>query len=692
MKPGWKRFVLGILSPMLLAVALFAGVAFGLILPALERSTIERKREMIRELTVSAWGILDECEQQVRDGKLDRAAAHQLAVDQVRRLRYGAGGKDYFWITDVTPRMIMHPYRPDLEGQDLSSFRDPDGNLPFVNFVRIACAQGEGYSAYRWQVREEADHIAPKLSFIKYFAPWEWIIGTGLYVEDVQAESRRQTTRLAQIGLSIFGLATVMLLGLTRQSYRIERDRQAAERSLRESEQRYRALVESAGEGMMVASEGRVVFMNRPLRALLQRAESAVWPALASDLFEGGLADRPTEGAVTTRLKDSRGEWLLVSLTITSLPEPGRELLYTIRDLRSETVAEKEPARRIDDLSALLDDIRNARAPEEIQVGRRRLADLIRLGHAQGLHGSILTRQMADVADAAVENCCQRALRDLGPAPVPFAFLAFGSEGRREASLLTDQDNGIIYADPNPDQAVVVADYFARFADRVCGELVRAGWPLCNGGLMASNPEWRMTTSQWGASVKKWSLVGNRDSLKGINVVADHRCSFGDESLCGVLREALHAATQGSQAFYFNLAKAALGYRPPLESLGRWSPERGTATINLKDALTPVVNLARIYALRHGLSLISTPARLRALAEQGGLSKHEVPSLVTTFEFMLRLRVQRHLELAESGGALDDQVLLASLSELDHATLRHALELTDRMQNHLRLDFCQMQA
>ena len=97
-----------------------------------------------------------------------------------------------------------------------------------------------------------------------------------------------------------------------------------------------------------------------------------------------------------------------------------------------------------------------------------------------------------------------------------------------------------------------------------------------------------MTTSQWGASVKKWSLVGNRDSLKGINVVADHRCSFGDESLCGVLREALHAATQGSQAFYFNLAKAALGYRPPLESLGRWSPERGTATINLKDALTPV--------------------------------------------------------------------------------------------------------
>jgi hypothetical protein len=699
MKPEWKRFVLGILSPMLGAILLFAGIVFGLILPALETSTIERKKEMIRELTVSAWGILGECEQQARAGKLDPEAARQLAVDQIRHLRYGPGAKEYFWITDTFPRMIMHPYRPDLEGQDLSDYQDSDGTRLFVDFVQIAREKSEGYSSYRWQVHDEASHIAPKLSFVKLFAPWGWIIGTGLYVDDVRAETRRQTARLAGLGLCIFALAAILLLVQTRQSYRIERERQAAEEHLRDSEQRYRLLVEAAGEGMMVACAGRIVFMNRPLRALLQLPDEAAEPPALSDVFEPGFVSGgdspPDRGPISTRLKNAQGEWMLVSVNVGKLPGSESDRLFIIRDLRPENSRERPGAAgsayASPGLQDLLKVIREARSPQEIKSARQRLTGLVADGWKQGLHGSLLTRQITDVSDAAIAACIQSTLNELGSSPVPFAFLAFGSEGRREASMITDQDNGLVYADPDLQQAEAVSDYFARFAGRVCDKLVEAGFPPCNGALMASNPDWRMSASQWNASVKKWSAVGTPEALKGIQVTADHRCVFGDEKLCGILREGLHAASKGSQAFYFNLAKAALGYRPPVDSLGKWVPGHGTATLNIKDAVTPIVNLARIYALRHGLALISTPARLQALAEQGGLPEHEVRSLITGFEFLLRLRLQRHLEIADAAAPVDDSIRLSGLSELDHSILRHVLELTDRMQNHLRMDFCNMQ-
>jgi CBS domain-containing protein len=398
---------------------------------------------------------------------------------------------------------------------------------------------------------------------------------------------------------------------------------------------------------------------------------------------------------LTTRIRNSKGESILVSVSVSHLPEAGNDLLYVIRDLRSESTP-VGAGRSPQDLSCLdepelVEAIERAGSPLEIKSARNRLAGVITRGHAQGLHGSLLTRQITDVSDAAIRNCCERALKELGPAPVRFAFLAFGSEGRREASLITDQDNGLIYADPEPDQADGVSAYFELFSNKVCEALMEAGFVKCHGDLMASNPEWRMPSAQWCAAMGKWSAAGTPEALKGINVMADHRCTFGDETLCGDLRKALQAAARGSQVFYFNLAKAALVYRPPSEAFARWSPGGGTATLNIKEAITPIVNLARIYALRNGLSVISTPARLEALAGQGGLPAHEVPSLIGGFEFLLRLRLQRHLEIAAGDEKVDDLIQLARLSELDHATLRHVLELTDRMQNHLRMDFCAMQ-
>ena len=131
-----KRLVLRTVLPALLAVALFTGVVFFFILPAFNRVIMDQKRLMIRELTESAWNILARCEADERAGALTREQAQAAAVSQVRGLHYGQESKDYFWIIDMQPRMIVHPYRPDLEGTDLREFADPHGKRLFVEMVR----------------------------------------------------------------------------------------------------------------------------------------------------------------------------------------------------------------------------------------------------------------------------------------------------------------------------------------------------------------------------------------------------------------------------------------------------------------------------------------------------------------------------------------------------------------------------
>ena len=120
-----------ILLPVLLTVGLYVGILFGVVLPTLENNILEQKKNGTRLLTDSAWSVVAEYYTREQSGELTRADAQRRAADRVRAMRYGETGKDYFWINDMTPVMIAHPYRRDLEGVDLSTYEDPDGTKVF---------------------------------------------------------------------------------------------------------------------------------------------------------------------------------------------------------------------------------------------------------------------------------------------------------------------------------------------------------------------------------------------------------------------------------------------------------------------------------------------------------------------------------------------------------------------------------
>jgi PAS domain S-box-containing protein len=266
---AWKRFAWRIVIPTVLAAALFVLTIFAVIVPIFRDSLMERKREMIRELINSAWSILDDTHRQELAGLISRPEAQDRAKDRIASLRYGKERKDYFWITDLHPKMVMHPYRADLNGADLTDFADVRGRRLFVESVRLARERGEGFVEYYWQWNDNPERLVPKQSFVRLFEPWGWIIGTGIYLDDVHAEIDRLTYRLLAWCLGITAVISLLLGYITRESMRIERRRLAAEDDLRQSHEKYAALVQASSEGTMMVLDGRCVFANPTIAQML---------------------------------------------------------------------------------------------------------------------------------------------------------------------------------------------------------------------------------------------------------------------------------------------------------------------------------------------------------------------------------------------------------------------------------------
>ncbi|MGG2397844.1 methyl-accepting chemotaxis protein [Pseudomonas sp. SH1-B] len=171
------------------------------------------KSEKTEHVVQSAAGILKHFHELEVAGTLSREVAQKQAMEVIRGLRYD--GQEYFWINDQTPVMLMHPMNAKLEGQNLSAFKDPDGKALFNEMVAITRSQGAGQVDYRWPKPGASDPV-PKISYVELFKPWGWIIGSGVYVDDVQAEFRTQALSAMGIGLLIAVLLAALVVLITR--------------------------------------------------------------------------------------------------------------------------------------------------------------------------------------------------------------------------------------------------------------------------------------------------------------------------------------------------------------------------------------------------------------------------------------------------------------------------------------------
>jgi len=187
-------------------------VCFSLLLawmyPKFRSSVYNAKYEKTQHLVETTWSILDFYARQASSGALSETDAKRLALEAIRPMRYE--GDNYFWINDTEPKMIMHPFKPEMEGQNIANNQDPNGKPLFMEMVRVCRESGEGFVDYEWP-KPGVTKPVPKISYVKLQSNWQWIIGTGVYLDDVAAQAR-------QMIFSIFvtaGIIVVLSLALS---------------------------------------------------------------------------------------------------------------------------------------------------------------------------------------------------------------------------------------------------------------------------------------------------------------------------------------------------------------------------------------------------------------------------------------------------------------------------------------------
>ncbi|MDX7900572.1 methyl-accepting chemotaxis protein [Aeromonas media] len=198
------------LSLVTLMVLALLGLLLFFCLQIYHQGLMGEKSRQTRAQVDTAYSLVAGLEARVRKGELGEASAKAEALALIKGLRYGAD--DYFWINDSHPTMVMHPMKPELDGKDLSGVEDKQGLRLFVAFADLARAQGAGEVAYYWP-KPGVEEPVRKISYIKRFAPWDWIIGTGVYVDDVEAQYQEVLRTLLGVGL-VLALLLFAVVGL----------------------------------------------------------------------------------------------------------------------------------------------------------------------------------------------------------------------------------------------------------------------------------------------------------------------------------------------------------------------------------------------------------------------------------------------------------------------------------------------
>jgi PAS domain S-box-containing protein/putative nucleotidyltransferase with HDIG domain len=438
-----NKTTLRIVFPAFCTILLFVTTIFFVLLPQLEESFLNRKREMIRELAETTWSLLGNYYERELSGELTRREAQQRAILRIRKLRYGPEKKDYFWINDMVPRMIMHPYRTDLEGKDVSTFQDPNGKYLFNEFVKVAEQEGAGYVDYLWQWKDDPVKMAPKMSYIKGFEPWGWIIGTGMYIEDVQAEIGTIGKKLTAISLGILLIVTLLAFYSIRQTMKADRERFAIflerERllkSLEESKERYRNLIETTSDwiwecdrdGKYTYSSPRVSdllgykpdeILNKTLMNIVSPQQEKMFNATYKELLHG---QKPINGLENTCLGKNGQVVVLENNAVPIFDDEGTFLGYRgiARDVTERRIAMETIRKNRDDLHASLEETvaslaSTAEKRDPYTAGHQMRVDLLACAIAKQL--GLPDQQLEGLHIAAM-------LHDIGKITLPSEYLA----------------------------------------------------------------------------------------------------------------------------------------------------------------------------------------------------------------------------------------------------------------------------
>ena len=321
---------------------------------------------------------------------------------------------------------------------------------------------------------------------------------------------------------------------------------------------------------------------------------------------------------------------------------------------------------------------------EELALAQKRIGDLLPLLMREGARASHITRVVAELNDRVMTKILALGEEKLGPPPVAYCWVVLGSEGRREQTFKTDQDNALIYADPAEEMRTQASKYFEALAVYAQEALEKCGYDACPGGWMASNPRWRMPLAAWQAMFREWIGEAAYHSVEDALILLDMRPTAGDFSLYETLAAGMAEQLKTASFFKSILACISVGRKPPLGFFRSFVLDRSgehKEELSIKDTGTgPIVEAARLFAVDAGISQTNTVDRLTALRAAGYMDEKVLTELQEAFEFLTLLRLENQLQQARENKPLSNYLSPRKLTNLQKGLLREAFQTVARMQ------------
>ena len=334
-------------------------------------------------------------------------------------------------------------------------------------------------------------------------------------------------------------------------------------------------------------------------------------------------------------------------------------------------------------LSQVSDRIRHAAAVPELKETAGDIRRFARHLLGQGVQALQLTQLISHLNDVLTARLVELKAAEHKLDPQRFCWLALGSEGRSEQTVATDQDNALIVADDS-DKAALLA-----FAAVVNQALDDCGYPLCKGNIMAGNPECCLSLAQWQQRFAQWIEQGSPQDLLNASIYFDFRAIAGQGALAAELRGFVGQRAAANPRFVRQLAVNGLVQAPPLNWRGQIDTTAmdGHDTLDLKLQGTAIlVDIARTYALAHGVPATGTRERFEAIGAKIGVPAHEHQAWVAGFEFLQMLRLRAQLD----GSAVGDnpnRIAVDMLNDIDRRILRETLRVVRSLQQRVQLDY-----
>lgn len=308
-----------------------------------------------------------------------------------------------------------------------------------------------------------------------------------------------------------------------------------------------------------------------------------------------------------------------------------------------------------------------------------------------GAKAKNVNRLITSISDTILNNLIGFALKEIGPAPVPFVFMVMGSEGRKEQTLKTDQDNAILYEDVDGKKSKTIQKYFLQLGEKVCDMLDQTGYAYCKGDVMAKNPRWCQPLSVWSSYFTNWIHTAEPKALLRASIFFDFRSAYGDQSLTDRLRQSLFTSLEGWPGFFRHLAENAIQVKPPIGFFRNFVVEsRGKHrnAFDIKSAMVPVVDFARIYALKNRIEATNTLDRLEQLFQKKAITQQSYNELEQGYMYMMQLRIVRQIQkITDEKVQADNYIKPKKLSRLDQTMLKEVFKRLETSQAKLGFDF-----